>query len=81
MIAQRRQADNQDDLSLIFGSLLAAADQSEEVDDLGRVLPRANPITVRRERQAARIARRFHRERERGRGRATRAIITQLDRE
>ncbi|KAG1906541.1 GCFC-domain-containing protein [Suillus fuscotomentosus] len=77
MIAQRRQADNQDDLSLIFGSLLVATDQSEEVDDLGRVLPRANPVTVRRERQAARIARRLHRER----GRATRAIITQLDRE
>ncbi|KAG1857917.1 nineteen complex-related protein 2-domain-containing protein [Suillus tomentosus] len=46
MIARQRQADNQDDLSLIFGSLLAAADQSGEVDDLGRVLPRANPVTV-----------------------------------
>ncbi|KAG2057874.1 hypothetical protein BDR06DRAFT_1005001 [Suillus hirtellus] len=77
MIAQRRQADNQDDLSLIFGSPPVATDQSEEVDDLGRVLPRANPVTVRRERQAARIARRLHRER----GRATRAIMTQLDRE
>ncbi|KAG2342161.1 hypothetical protein BDR05DRAFT_1001119 [Suillus weaverae] len=76
MITQRRQVDDQDDLSLIFGSP-ATADQSEEVDDLGRVLPRANPVTVRRERQAARIARRLRRERER----ETRVIRTQLDRE
>lgn len=79
MIAQRRQADDQDNLSLIFGSLslLATPDQSEEVDDLGRVLLRSNPVTVRREREAARIARRLCRKRER----ETRAITMQLDRE
>ncbi|KAG1872371.1 GCFC-domain-containing protein [Suillus subalutaceus] len=77
MIAQRRQADGQDDLSLIFGPLLVSVDQFEEVDDLGRVLPRANPVTVRREREAARIARRLRRKRER----ETRAITTLLDRE
>ncbi|KAG2151320.1 GCFC-domain-containing protein [Suillus clintonianus] len=77
MITQRRQTDDQDDLSLIFGSLPATADYSEEVDDLGRVLPRANPVAVRRERQAARIARRVRRERER----ETRAIRTQPDQE
>lgn len=77
IIARRRQADNQDDLFLIFGSLLATADQSEEVDDLGRVLPRANTPIIRCEREAARIARRLRRERER----EIRAIRTQPDRE
>ncbi|OAX42141.1 hypothetical protein K503DRAFT_790350 [Rhizopogon vinicolor AM-OR11-026] len=64
MIARRRQADVQDDLSLIFGSL-PTADEPEEVDDLGRIVPRANPAAVRRERRAARITRRLRRERER----------------
>ncbi|KAG2155910.1 GCFC-domain-containing protein [Suillus bovinus] len=75
MITQRRQADNQDDLSLIFGSFLVTP--SEEMDELGRVLPRANPVTARREREAARIARRLRRKRER----EIRVIRTQLDRE
>lgn len=77
IITQRRQVDDQDDLSLIFGSLPATADQLEEVDDLKRVLPRVNPVTVRRERRAARIARRLRR----GREREARVIRTQLDRE
>lgn len=77
IITQRRQVDDQDDLSLIFGSLPATADQLEEVDDLGRVLPRANPVTVRRERRAARIDRRLRR----GREREARVTRTQLDRE
>jgi GC-rich sequence DNA-binding factor len=65
MIAQRRQADTQDDLSLLFGSLPTTANEPEEVDDLGRIVPRANPAALRRERRAARITRRLHRERER----------------
>jgi GC-rich sequence DNA-binding factor len=61
MIAQRRRVDVQDDLSLVFGSLPTTTDDPEEVDDLGRVAPRANPAAVRRERRAARIARRRER--------------------
>lgn len=61
MIAQRRRLDVQDDLSLVFGSLPTTTDDPEEVDDLGRVAPRANPAAVRRERRTARIARRRER--------------------
>lgn len=77
MIAQRRRADVQDDLSLVFGSPPTAADEPEEVDDLGRVVPRANPAAVRRERRAARTARRLRRERER----KTKNIETQQNQE
>ena len=64
MIARRRREDIQDDLSLVFGSLPTAADEHEEVDDLGRVVPRSNPADMRRERRTARITRRLRRERE-----------------
>ncbi|KAG0704255.1 GCFC-domain-containing protein [Suillus ampliporus] len=77
MIARRRRADVSDDLSLTFGSLPATADESEEVDDLGRVVPRENPVTVRRERRATRTARRLRRERER----ASKTIKMQRDQE
>ncbi|KAH7914293.1 nineteen complex-related protein 2-domain-containing protein [Hygrophoropsis aurantiaca] len=58
MINQRRQADDADDLSLVFGSLSPArSSDPEEIDDLGRVVPRANPETMRRERRIARLGR------------------------
>ena len=56
MIAQRRRADDEDDLSLFLGSLPQAPD-AEEVDELGRVIPQANSTAARRDRRAARSAR------------------------
>ncbi|KAI0754740.1 GCFC-domain-containing protein [Daedaleopsis nitida] len=61
MIAQRRTAEDIDDLTLFLGtppSLLAAAD---ETDELGRVIPSANSPTARANRNAAREARRIRR--------------------
>ncbi|EMD40093.1 hypothetical protein CERSUDRAFT_81377 [Gelatoporia subvermispora B] len=57
MISTRRQAEDEDDLSLFLGTLPQPASEPE-VDELGRVTPRANPTVTRRERLAARSTRR-----------------------
>ncbi|PCH39872.1 hypothetical protein WOLCODRAFT_97929 [Wolfiporia cocos MD-104 SS10] len=57
MIAQRRRAEDEDDLSLFLGSLPQPAPQSDELDELGRVISRENPTAARRDRLQARSAR------------------------
>lgn len=60
MISQRRRRDDEDDLSLFLGNLPTTAQASaEETDELGRVVPTANPIVARRDRIAARNGRRL----------------------
>ncbi|KAI0081642.1 hypothetical protein K474DRAFT_1656446 [Panus rudis PR-1116 ss-1] len=60
MVEQRRRADEADDLSLFLGAL-PTTPQEDEMDDLGRVVPQANPAVARKERRSAREARRIHR--------------------
>ncbi|KZT67273.1 hypothetical protein DAEQUDRAFT_673635 [Daedalea quercina L-15889] len=59
MIARRRRAEDEDDLSLFLGSLPQTEPTGDEVDDLGRVVPRANPAASRRSRLDARNKRRL----------------------
>lgn len=62
MISQRRRADDADDLSLFLGALPTPPQPDiEEVDELGRTVPRANSAAVRRDRIIARAARRSRR--------------------
>ena len=61
MIDKRRRADDEDDLSLFLGILPPAPPTEEETDELGRVVPKANPAAARRDRMAARVSRRAHR--------------------
>ena len=62
MISSRRRADDEDDLSLVFGTLpISAQTDSEDLDELGRVVPNSNSTVARRERQVARAARRSRR--------------------
>lgn len=62
MISKRRQLDDEDDVSSFFGSLPTPIQpETEETDDLGRAVQRANPIAARRDRRAARSARRIYR--------------------
>ncbi|THH30125.1 hypothetical protein EUX98_g4055 [Antrodiella citrinella] len=62
MVTRRRSAEDEDDLSLFFGSLpVPPRDQPDEIDELGRVIPHANPAAARRDRLTARAARRQHR--------------------
>ncbi|OBZ68654.1 GC-rich sequence DNA-binding factor 2 [Grifola frondosa] len=62
MISQRRLTEDEDDLSLFFGSLPESqSTPTEELDDLGRIVQRANPAAVRRDRLTARRARRSRR--------------------
>ncbi|KZT09212.1 uncharacterized protein LAESUDRAFT_810841 [Laetiporus sulphureus 93-53] len=61
MIAQRRHAEDEDDLSLFLGSLPQTQPQQDELDELGRVAPRANPTIARRDRLNARDVRRIRR--------------------
>lgn len=68
MIAQRRQADNADDLTAFLGALPVAAHTGpEELDELGRIVPRANPAATRRDRREARANRRTRRQQAPGR--------------
>lgn len=59
MIAQRRKAEDEDDLSIFFGALPEAPMQEDQLDELGRVVQRANPTVARRDRLNARSARRM----------------------
>ena len=62
MIAQRRRAEDTDDLTLFLGtpsSLQPPA--TEEVDDLGRTIPSVNSPAARANRASARDARRVYR--------------------
>ncbi|KAH9948863.1 nineteen complex-related protein 2-domain-containing protein [Amylocystis lapponica] len=61
MISRRRQAEDEYDLSLFLGTLPYSQSQEDELDELGRLVPRANPAAARRDRQTARTARHAHR--------------------
>lgn len=64
MISKRRRADDEDDMSLFLGTLPTPPQpegETEELDELGRIVPRANPAVVRKERISARAARRLRR--------------------
>ncbi|KDR82497.1 hypothetical protein GALMADRAFT_134104 [Galerina marginata CBS 339.88] len=59
MIAKRRREDDEDDLATFIGPLpTLASTEPEEIDELGRTIPRPNPVQERRERRLARVARR-----------------------
>ncbi|KAI5121072.1 hypothetical protein M0805_008586 [Coniferiporia weirii] len=58
MVSKRRTQDDEDDLTLFLGALsAAAAEEPEELDELGRVVPRQNPEVARRERRKYRSLR------------------------
>lgn len=62
MISKRRLQDDEDDLSTFLGSLPApSSNELDELDELGRVVPRQNPIIAQRERGVERAARRSRR--------------------
>ena len=62
MIHDRRRAENGDDLSMFLGSLPTLPHtEPEELDEMGRVIPRLNAEATRNDRQAARVARRASR--------------------
>jgi GC-rich sequence DNA-binding factor len=62
MISKRRLLDDEDDLSSFLGTLpTPTLPDSEETDDLGRLVQRANPKAVRRDRRTARSTRRIYR--------------------
>ncbi|GBE83032.1 nineteen complex-related protein 2-domain-containing protein [Sparassis latifolia] len=59
MISQRRRAEDEDDLSVFLGSLPQTQPKEDELDELGRVIPQANPTVTRRDRRNARASRRM----------------------
>lgn len=61
MVEARRKGDDEDDLSIMLGTVTLPRDEPPEVDELGRVVPSANPLVGRRERRAARMQRRSKR--------------------
>ncbi|KAF8964319.1 nineteen complex-related protein 2-domain-containing protein [Flammula alnicola] len=59
MITKRRTEDDEDDLATFLGPLPASAPlELEEMDELGRTIPKSNPADARRQRRVARVARR-----------------------
>lgn len=68
MITGRRQADDADDLTAFLGALPVVDHmQPEELDELGRIIPKANPAAARRDRREARAGRRARRQQAPGR--------------
>lgn len=61
MTAKRRRLDDEDDMTLFLGALPPSSAEVDESDDLGRIVPRANPSVRRHERRQSRIARRTRR--------------------
>lgn len=85
MIARRRHADDEDDLSVVYGSVPKSSAKLDNVDR--RVLPTSNSTVPRNERRAARVARRNRRHTEmmpsdpdnREEGYSTDSSLTQSD--
>jgi GC-rich sequence DNA-binding factor len=71
MITQRRRLDDEDDLASFLGSLPTPQAETEQLDDLGRIIPTANPLAARRDRRTARGVRRTYR---RGRFQSTEIV-------
>ncbi|KAF9013201.1 nineteen complex-related protein 2-domain-containing protein [Cyathus striatus] len=62
IVAQRRRAEDEDDLTIFVGPLPPSdTDAGLEVDDSGNAVVKPDPATERRKRRAARVARRQHR--------------------
>lgn len=57
MIAARRRAEDEDDLSFFLGPLPNSQTPSDQVDELGRTIPSSNLAVTRRDRLAARSMR------------------------
>jgi GC-rich sequence DNA-binding factor len=59
IVSKRRRQDDEDDLSSFLGPLPnASSTETEEVDELGRTVPKLDETQQRRERRVARTARR-----------------------
>ena len=61
MISKRRRDDDSDDLATFFGLLPDPPETEtdiEQTDDLGRAIPKPNPVDERRQRRVSRVARR-----------------------
>ncbi|EDR13826.1 uncharacterized protein LACBIDRAFT_309262 [Laccaria bicolor S238N-H82] len=60
LVCQRRQMDDEDDLTIFLGPLPTpvAKPELEEYDELGRIIPKPNAAFARRERRTARLSRR-----------------------
>jgi GC-rich sequence DNA-binding factor len=59
IIKQRRQAEDDDDLSSFLGTFPETPNtDSEEIDELGRTIPKPTSAALRRERRVARLERR-----------------------
>jgi GC-rich sequence DNA-binding factor len=61
MIARRRGADDEDDLSVVFGSVPKPSAELDSVNELRPAPPTSNSTVLRRERRAARVSRRTRR--------------------
>lgn len=65
LVSKRRERDDEDDLEVLFGVLPILPGrkdgEEEQVDELGRAVPQANPTVARKERLSAREARRMYR--------------------
>lgn len=59
MIARRRHADDEDDLSVVYGTVPKSSGELDNADR--RVSPISNPTVLKNERRAARVARRYRR--------------------
>jgi GC-rich sequence DNA-binding factor len=71
MITRRYRLDDEDDLATFLGSLPTPQAETEQVDDLGRIIPTSNPLAARRDRRTARGVRRTYR---RGRSQTTETV-------
>ena len=61
MTARRRRTDDEDDLSVVFGSVPKPSAELDNIDELRRVPPASGSIVLRKERRAARVSRRTRR--------------------
>ncbi|KAJ3546685.1 hypothetical protein NMY22_g1952 [Coprinellus aureogranulatus] len=68
LVASRRRVDDEDDLNAFYGPLPVPApevEEPEEIDELGRTVPKPSPAILRKERRAARTIRHAKRVQER----------------
>ncbi|KAF6755800.1 nineteen complex-related protein 2-domain-containing protein [Ephemerocybe angulata] len=73
MVTTRRRTDDEDDLSAFYGPLPAPEPsemETEETDDLGRIVPKPSSAVLRKERRAARNVRHERRVQKRSRTQA-----------
>lgn len=61
MIARRRNDEDKDDLSVVFGTIPKPSAELDVIDEMQRALPTSNSMVLRKERRTARVARRTRR--------------------